>query len=226
MAQPIKILIVDDHPFFRQGVRIFLDSLDEIELVGEADNGQQALEVAAQHQADVVLMDLHMPEMDGICTTKALLKENPSLRILILTSFGDAEKIHQAIAAGASGYCLKDAPPGELLTAINAVAGGGTYLGRGVMPMALAPTVAPKSAARAVDQTNAQDLLAELTQREREVLDKLSQGLSNKEIASELFLGEKTVKTHVANILHKLGVKTRTQAALLATQHNKQGRAL
>ena len=220
MGQSIKILIVDDHPFFRQGVTFFLNSLEELELVGEAENGEQAVDIISDKQIDVVLMDLQMPGMDGISATSALLKINPYLRILILTSFGNDEKIQQALMAGASGYCLKDAPPEELITAIKAVASGGTYLGRGITPKVLAQTAFKIEEKKAEPR---EEIFAELTEREVEVLDKLAQGLGNKDIARELVVSEKTVKTHVANILQKLEVKTRTQAALLASKHRLKG---
>lgn len=224
MTESVKIMIVDDHPFFRQGVRFFLNSVPEFELVAEAENGGQAMEFVAENRVDLILMDLQMPGMDGISATEALLGEYPDLRILILTSYGNEDKIQQAIAAGASGYCLKDAPPEELTTAIKAVAAGGTYLGRGITPKVLARTMLPAKESDSDKPGNNAELFAELTQRERDVLDKLVQGLGNKEIAKELIVSEKTVKTHVANILSKLNVKTRTQAALLASDYLGRGR--
>ncbi len=226
MGTPIRILIVDDHPFFRQGVRLFLESLKGFVLAGEAESGDQALQIAGNQEVDVVLMDLAMPGMDGISATEALLKVNPALGILVLTSFGNEEKIKQAIAAGASGYCLKDAPPEELTTAINAVAAGGTYLGRGITPKVLTHAFdrhEKKAEGEMPQPDHAGNLFAELTRRELEVLEKLAVGLGNKEIARELYVSEKTVKTHVANILSKLDVKTRTQAALLFSEYKMKG---
>ena len=156
-----------------------------------------------------------MSGMDGICTTEALLKSNPELRILVLTSYGKWEKTQQALQAGARGYCLKDAPPEELVTAIRAVAGGGTYLGCGIMPEVLAE----KPIKDAGGESNVKGVLQELTHRELDVLKLLAIGLGNKEIAVRLFVSEKTVKTHVANILQKLEVRTRTQAAIIANKH-------
>ncbi len=210
----IRILIVDDHPFFREGVKLYLDSVAGFELVGAAQSGEQALEMVASNRVDVVLMDLQMTGMDGIASTRAVLARDPEVRVLILTSFGSGEKVQQALAAGASGYCLKNAPPGELAAAIQAVAFGGTYLGRGVTPQALA---AGHSAAP-VEGSPAHEQIASLTERELDVLKLLARGLGNREIAEQLVVTEKTVKTHVANILQKMNVKTRTQAALQASR--------
>jgi len=215
MSKVIKVLIVDDHPFFREGVKLYLSSTGGFEVVCSVSSGAQALEAMSNCMAEVVILDLHMPGMDGISTTQALLERHKALRVLILTSFHANDKIQQALAAGASGYCLKDAPPAELAAAIRAVAEGGTYLGRGISPQAFASPADSKSQC-----TNIPPILSELTDRELDVLRLITKGLGNKEIAEFLYVGEKTVKTHVANILQKLNVKTRTQAALLAS---KQG---
>lgn len=216
MSPKIRILIVDDHPFFREGVKLYLSTTNDFELVAGVSGGEQALEVIATTKVDIIVMDLQMPSMDGISATQALLKLDPTLRILMLTSFGGGEKIQQALAAGAAGYCLKDAPPAELATAIRAVAEGGTYLGRGITPQSFTlSSVMPASAGNTVEITG----IDTLTERELDVLRLLAQGLGNKEIAEKLFVGDKTVKTHVANILQKLDVKTRTQAALLASKY-------
>jgi len=211
----IKVLIVDDHPFFREGVRLFLSPMTGFEIVGGVGSGEEALRIIPSQTADVVVMDLHMPGQGGIATTQALLEEHPKLRILILTSFGDSAKIQEALAVGAAGYCLKDAPPAELASAIRAVAEGGTYLGRGITPssMSLAPS------RQTISGQDSDSLFAELTGRELDVLKLLTKGMGNREIAKELFVSEKTVKTHVANLLQKLEVRTRTQAALLASKH-------
>ncbi|MDP3486451.1 MAG: response regulator transcription factor [Bacillota bacterium] len=217
MSDKIKVLIVDDHPFFREGVKLFLSTDSELELVAGVSSGSQALEIIATAKVDVIVMDLQMPGMDGISSTEALLERDPTLRILMLTSFGGGDKIQQALAAGAAGYCLKDAPPAELAIAIKAVAEGGTYLGRGITPQAFTSSpVKPISTDHAGTQFTG---IETLTERELDVLRLLAQGLGNKEIAERLFVGDKTVKTHVANILQKLEVKTRTQAALLASRH-------
>lgn len=214
MVRVFKLLIVDDHPFFRQGVKFYLNSIKEFELIGECSSGEEAVEFIKSDKPDVILMDLQMKGMDGILTTEALLSQCPELRILILTSFGNEQKIREAINAGVGGYCLKDAPPDELVTAIRAVAEGGTYLGRGISLKALTPETA-KHKERSEDN----GLIEPLTDREKDVLKLIAKGLGNKEIAEQLFVSEKTVKTHVANVLQKLHVKTRTQAALLANKH-------
>lgn len=218
MDRPFRLLIVDDHPFFRQGVKFYLSSLNEFEIIGECSSGEQALELISTTEPDVILMDLKMTGMDGISTTEALLKKNPNLRILILTSFGSEEKIYQALSIGAAGYCLKDAPPQELAIAIKAVAEGGTYLGRGIIPKALTRATTTYEQDE-VKSSNSCGAFEDLTQRETDVLKLIAKGLGNKDIAQELIVSEKTVKTHVANILHKLNVSTRTQAALLANKH-------
>ena len=215
MEQPIRVLLVDDHPLFRQGVRFCLEDSPKIELAGEAGDGPGALDWLDNHPADLVLMDLRMPGMDGIETTAALRERWPDLPVLMLTSEDGASGIRDALNAGAGGYCLKDAPPEELTRAIEAVAGGGTYLGRGVDPLVLRTDAAPPG-------TNAPRHLPggpELTPREWEVLDLVAQGLGNRQIAARLTVSEKTVKTHMAHILDKLDVSTRTQAALWAHNH-------
>ncbi|OEF97437.1 response regulator [Desulfuribacillus alkaliarsenatis] len=220
MDNKIRILLVDDHPFFRQGVTFFLDSVAEFELVGDCSSGEEAIELVASQQIDIILMDLQMSGMDGIETTREILKYSPTIRILILTSFGSGEKITEALNAGAAGYCLKDAPPQELATAVKAVAAGGTYLGRGISLSTVTHNRQTVEDNHNTNNQTCQQAINSLTQRELDVLKLLTQGLANKEIAEQLFVSEKTVKTHVANILHKLGVKTRTQAALLANKHN------
>ncbi len=215
MEQPIRVLLVDDHPLFRQGVRFCLEDNPQIELAGEAPDGPGALRWLNEHRADLVLMDLRMPGMDGIQTTTALRKRWPDLPVLMLTSEDGASGIRDALNAGAGGYCLKDAPPEELTRAIEAVAGGGTYLGRGVDPRVLReepPTASSPTPGKTPGGP-------ELTPREWEVLDLVAQGLGNRQIAARLTVSEKTVKTHMAHILDKLDVTTRTQAALWAHNH-------
>lgn len=236
MNPAIKLFVVDDHPFFRQGVRFYLETLADVEIIGEADNGQKALEAITSLLKSerinienlVILMDLQMPVMNGIETTKALLTQNNGLRILVLTSQGDGQSVQDAMNLGAAGFCLKDAPPQELENAIRSVHGGGAYLGKGVLPFLLnnenkkqaGSPITPTEGLSGKDslQLEAEGIVDTLTPREREVLVLLARGLSNKAIGQALFVSEKTVKTHVANVFGKLMVTSRTQAALWAQQ--------
>lgn len=213
MSTPIRILIVDDHPLFRQGVRFYLESIPGLELVGEAENGAAALSFLAIHSVNVILMDLQMPGMDGVETTGRIKEERPDTKVLVLTSFNSWDKVYTALKSGASGYILKDAPPEELVAAIKAVANGGVYLGAQVASELLNRVGSEK-------EIITEKLPEPLTHRELEVLKQLGRGLGNREIAAELNLSEKTVKTHVANIFQKLQVTSRTQAALFAIRHN------
>lgn len=214
MSETLKLLIVDDHPFFRQGVKFFLSGISGFHWIGECSNGEEALDfLQGTEEPDVILMDLNMKGMGGIEATEKILASYRHLRILVLTSFNNEENVRKAIAAGACGYCLKDAPPDELAAAIRAVAEGGTYLGKGI------PLTALAGGSPAQQMAEETPFVEDLTERERDVLKLLAAGLGNKEIAEKLYVSEKTVKTHVANILHKFQVKTRTQAALLATKH-------
>lgn len=201
----IKILLADDHSVVRQGLRMFLALDEELEVVGEASNGAEALRLARELQPDVILMDLLMPEMDGIAATSAIRRELPDTEVIALTSVLEDEKVFGAIRAGAIGYLLKDTEADDLRRAIKAAAGGQVQL-------------APQAAARLMREVRPPESPEELTPRETEVLKLLAQGLANKEIAQELGIGEKTVKTHVSNILSKLGVLSRTQAALHAVR--------
>jgi DNA-binding NarL/FixJ family response regulator len=214
-SHKIRLLIIDDHPLLRKGVRFFLESFPEIELLGEAENGVEGIALLASHSneenpADVVLMDLQMPGMDGIETTIKIKEQWPEVRVLILTSFNSWDKVYAALKNGAAGYVLKDAPPEELLAAIQAVAAGGSYLGA---------RVASELLSRVGNDPAPGGLPEPLTDRETEVLRLIGQGLGNRDIAAQLVVSDKTVKTHVANILQKLQVRSRTQAALYAIQH-------
>ncbi len=211
----IEILIVDDHPLFRRGVRFYLETIPDLEVVGEVASGAEALEFLRERRVDVVLLDLQMPGFDGIETTRELLARDPGVKTLILTSFGGWDKIRSALSAGASGYILKDAGPEELGAAISAVAAGGSYLDARATE-ALLEHVDPAEGRNRRDGFPREPL----SEREMEVLALLSRGLGNREIAGELVVSEKTVKTHVANIMAKLEVKNRTQAALVAIREN------
>ncbi|MBE4906834.1 response regulator transcription factor [Bacillus luteolus] len=207
----IRVLIADDHHVVRRGLLFFLKTQKEIEIVGEATNGKEAVELVEQLKPDVVLMDLVMPEMDGIEATKRIKEKHPDIHILILTSFSDQDHVIPAIQAGATGYQLKDIEPDELVKAIKAVYNGDSQLHPKVTTHVMTHLLKGDK-----KETN---LLDELTKREREVLAEIAKGKSNKEIASSLVITEKTVKTHVSNILSKLELADRTQAALYAVKH-------
>ena len=199
----IRILIVDDHSVVRQGLQMFLTLDPELEIVGEATNGVEALHSARQLKPDVVLMDLLMPEMDGVAATEAIRRELPDTEVIALTSVLEDRAIFDAIRVGAIGYLLKDTEADKLCEAIKAAAAGQVRL-------------SPQVAARLMREVRAPESPEALTERETEVLRALARGLSNKEIAVALFITEKTIKTHVSNILSKLGVPSRTRAALYA----------
>jgi DNA-binding NarL/FixJ family response regulator len=215
LETPIRILIVDDHPLFRQGVRLYLESLPEFQIDGEVENGAAALAFLEQQLVDVLLLDLQMPEMDGVETTLRIREKWPNLKILALTSFNSWEKVQSALKAGANGYVLKDIRPQELAVAIRAVAMGGSYLNAEITAAMVQQMDTPGKTA----PISFPDIIEPLTAREVKVLEFIGQGLGNREIAEKLFLSETTVKTHVANILQKLQVKSRTQAALYFKEH-------
>lgn len=198
---PIRLLIVDDHEVVRQGLRVFLDGDQTIEVVGEAEDGARAVELARELQPDVVLMNLVMPRMDGIDATAALRKELPDTEVIILTSSLDEERLLAAVRAGAIGYLLKDTNAEELRRAIRAAVEGQVQL-------------SPGAIATLVRGVRTPALVKPLTERETSVLRLLSRGLSNKEIGARLGIQEQTVKSHVHHVLSKLGVSSRTQAAL------------
>ena len=199
----IRVLVVDDHSVVRQGLRMFLGLDTELDVVGEAANGQEALERARQLRPDVVLMDLIMPVMDGITAIAALRLELPDTEVIALTSVLEDEKVIGAVRAGAMGYLLKDTHAEDLCRAIKAAAQGKVQLH-------------PEAAARLMRELRAPDPQEALTEREQEVLAVVAEGLSNQQIAQRLCIAEKTVKTHVSHLLAKLGAKSRTQLALHA----------
>jgi DNA-binding NarL/FixJ family response regulator len=208
----VRVLVVDDQALFREALVTLLGARPEVEVVGEAGDGQQALERAAALQPDVVLMDLHMPVLDGIATTRRLRVEQPGVRVLALTTFDDDEDVFAALRAGALGYLLKDVSADRLVDAVLSAARGESVL---------QPSVAAKVVARfaQLDDTprgRPQPLVVPLSDRELDVLRLLADGRSNREIATALFLAEGTVKNHVTNVLGKLGARDRTQAALRA----------
>jgi len=205
----IRVLVVDDHAVVRQGLRTFLELQDDIEVVGEAADGEQALSAVGEFAPDVVLMDLVMPRLDGVSAIERLRSLAPATRVIVLTSFLDEDKVLPAVRAGAAGYLLKDVQPAELVRAIRMADRGEALLH-------------PAVAARVLRELAGDGVRAErhelLTARELEVLALLARGLANKVIAFELGCREKTVKTHVGNILGKLGLSDRTQAALYAVR--------
>jgi NarL family two-component system response regulator LiaR len=207
MLEPITVLIADDHPVVRQGLRTFLDLQEDLEVVGEAEDGEAAVAAVRDLVPDVVVMDVVMPKLDGIEAVRRIRDESPATRVLILTSFLDDEKVVPAVKAGAAGYLLKDIEPAELANAIRTVNGGEALLH---------PTVAAKVMQEVAERDRSP--AAELTERELDVLRLLARGLANKAIALELHVSEKTVKTHVSNILAKLHLADRTQAALFAVR--------
>lgn len=208
----IKVLIADDHQVVRQGLRTFLELQPDIEVVGEAGDGREAVEMVRQLHPDVVLMDLMMPRMDGINATKQVKAEVKGVKVIALTSFTEDDKVFPAIQAGASSYLLKDVSPDDLAEAIRAAQRGEARLH---------PDIARKLMEQVAQQGDLarQDLPMDLTGRELEVVQLVAQGLSNSEIAEALVISEKTVKTHVSNILGKLHLDDRTQLAIYAIKH-------
>lgn len=207
----ISVLIVDDHPIVRQGLRTLLELQDDIIVVGEAVNGKAAVELCAQLAPDVVLMDLVMPEVDGITATRQIKTLNPALRVIALTSFVEDDKVISAIQAGAVSFLLKDVSPTELLEAIHAA-----YLGEA----RLHPYVMRKLMDQVSSQPGpARPVTPELTSREVDVLALVAQGMSNREIAAALVISEKTVKTHISSMLGKLNLEDRTRLAIFAIKH-------
>jgi DNA-binding NarL/FixJ family response regulator len=213
---PIRVLLVDDHAMVRRGMRDFLELHDDLEVVGEAADGAAALEAAETLRPDIVVMDLMMPKVDGIEATARIKAALPDVEVIALTSFIEEARVIAAIEAGASGFLLKDAEADELAAAIRAAAAGEVHLD---------PAVASIVARRMRDGGRAGgagqgDGIATLTARERDVLARVARGYPNRQIAADLGITERTARTHVSNILAKLGLTSRTQAALLAVQHD------
>ena len=206
-SETIRVLVVDDHAIIRKGIRAVLDLVPDIDLVGEAENGKQAITLDLELTPDVILMDLMMPEMDGIACIKQIREKRPKARILVLTNFAGEDMIFPAIKAGAMGYHLKDSSPEALEEAIRQV-----YRGE--------PSLHPLIAKKVLEELHAppedQESYESLTPRELEVLNLIAKGLENREIAEQLVVSEATVRTHVSNILGKLHLASRTQAALYA----------
>ena len=210
----IKVLLVDDHPMVLKGLRFFLKTQEDIEVIGEAHNGKEALSFVSQQVPDVVLMDLSMPVMDGIEATKQLHLSHPEVKVVILTSFADQDHVLPAIKAGASGYQLKDVEPEELAQTIRQVFNGKRWLHPDATSQLLTHVVNEDEGT-----TIMQKRFNSLTNREKEVLYQITLGKGNKEIADTLFITEKTVKTHVSNLLSKLSLHDRTQVAIYAMKN-------
>jgi NarL family two-component system response regulator LiaR len=208
LAEPIRVLLVDDHAVVREGLRAYLELQDGIEVVGEAADGSEGVAAAERLRPDVILMDLVMPRLDGVGAMRELRRRLPSARVIVLTSFTDDAKLLPAVQAGAAGYLLKNAQPQEIARAVRTAHSGDALLDPHVAARLL------DSIARPAGEAPGQAL----TRREHEVLGLIGRGFSNKRIARELGIAEKTVKTHVGHVLAKLGVADRTQAALHAVR--------
>lgn len=207
----IKVLLVDDQSLIRRGLKALLSFEVDFQIVGEADNGEIAIHQVEVLQPDVVLMDIRMPIMDGVAATREISQRFPQAKVLVLTTFDDDEYVTQALQYGAVGYLLKDTPPEELAQAIRAVHKGYTQLGPGIGKKIMAQITAPHG-----DRTEGWE---QLTPREQEILQLIAKGASNKEIAQTLYISEKTVKNHVTNILSRLNLRDRTQAAIWANSN-------
>lgn len=216
----IKVLLVDDQSLIRMGFRMVLEACDDIEVVGEAADGKTALSMVRALRPNVVLMDVRMPNMNGIEATGQIVRENPEVKVLILTTFDLDEYAFGALRAGASGFLLKDAKPEELIAAIRAVAGGDATISPRITKKMLdmfAPQLPGEESEAAAAADSA--ALASLTERETEVLKLIAQGMTNQELADKLFISMTTVKTHVGNILNKIGARDRVQAVIFAYEN-------
>ena len=221
-GEKIRVLLVDDHAVVRQGLRMFIEMQKDMEVSGEGSNGSEAVELATRLQPDVILLDLLMPHMDGVEATRKIMESNPQARVLILTSFGEDDKVFPAIRAGAQGYLLKDIQPRDLVQAIRE-----TYQGKAQIHPDVARRLMKLVAGEAQPTEPKSEVLNKelqgLTEREREVLEYIARGLTNHEIAEKIVISEKTVKTHVSNLLDKLELQDRTRAAIWALKHGLGG---
>jgi DNA-binding NarL/FixJ family response regulator len=219
VSAPIRVLLADDQPLLRSGFSLILSTEEDIEVVGQAADGREAVEEVARLRPDVVLMDVQMPVLDGIEATRAVVSQHDA-KVLILTTFDRDDYLFDALDAGASGFLLKNADPDDLVEAVRAVAHGHALLApevtRRVISRMTGGAASPDVAGERHTDPDVQDRLGRLTDREREVLTLVARGLSNSEIATELFLGEATVKTHVSSVLSKLHLRDRVQAVVFA----------
>ncbi|MEV6727427.1 MULTISPECIES: response regulator transcription factor [unclassified Streptomyces] len=209
----IRVVIADDEPLIRAGIRMILTSAPDIEVVAEAANGREAVDLARAHTPDVMLLDIQMPVMDGLTALGELGRAAPEVRALILTTFGEKENVLRALGSGGAGFLLKDSAPGELIGAVRAAAAGDAYLSPGATRHVVDQLASGRAAGRGEE---ARRRVAELSERERGVLALLGEGLSNADAGRRLHMSEATVKTYVSRILAKLGCENRVQAALLA----------
>jgi len=211
MSDPIEVIIADDHPVFRDGLRALLDTDAEISVVGEASTGTAVVALVAEVQPDVVVMDLHMPELDGVVATREILHTSPRVAVLVLTMFDDDDSVFAAMRAGARGYLLKGANQADVVRAVHLVAAGGAMFGPAVAQRVIEFFARPRSAAAPI-------AFPQLTDREHEILDLLAQGHPNATIATRLRISDKTVRNHVSNIFTKLAVADRAQAIVRARE--------
>ncbi|MFI6444505.1 response regulator [Kitasatospora sp. NPDC050543] len=212
----IRVLVADDEPLIRAGIRMILSSADDIDVVAEAADGREALELARSHRVDVVLLDIQMPVMDGLTALTELPRAAPGARALILTTFGERENVLRAVTAGGAGFLLKDTAPGELIQAVRAAAGGNAFLSPAATRHIVDSLASGPAGSATARGEAARRRLEVLTAREREVLALLGEGLSNADAGTRIHMSEATVKTYVSRILAKLGCDNRVQAALLA----------
>lgn len=210
----IKLLLVDDQPIIRQGLKSLLTSKSDFEIIGQAENGEIAINLVETLQPDVVLMDIRMPVMDGVAATQVICQRYETVKVLVLTTFDDDEYVAKAMRFGAKGYLLKDTPLEELANAIRTINQGYTQLGPGLFEKIITPVL--EATCSTCETTEIPVEFTELTPREREVLRLIATGVSNREIAQSLYISERTVKNHVTSMLAKLNLRDRTQAAIFA----------
>jgi DNA-binding NarL/FixJ family response regulator len=210
---PLRVVVVDDQPVIRSGLSMIISAHDDLDLVGEAANGREGVELVEKVSPDVVLMDIQMPELDGVEATRQLVARASQARVLILTTFGQEQYVFDAFEAGAAGFLLKTAEPQVIVDAVRTIAAGNSLLAPQLTQQIIASYLASRTAVTVPSE------YARLTDREQEVLRAMATGLSNAEIGRELFIGEGTVKTHVARILDKLGLRDRVQAVVFAHRH-------